>query len=681
MELLLNSVIDYVRKERTSYALMINGEWGSGKTYFWDNFIREKLELIRVGDLYIKTIYVSLYGVTSVEEISKKIFYEVYASKNEKLKGLFDSKVGNAIPEIGKMLLSVGKMVGFDPLGDSGTIDWDKLYSLKNKVLCFDDLERANIEVSEILGYINNFVEHDNVKTIIICNEKEVASKMLNVNHELKLIATTYLLDLEGKLLKSNNESKPKTNRDKEKKETTNKDLIEELMPPLFDRSNDYKHIKEKLVGKTLTYKPDYQSIISKIIEQNKNYDSYDYLKSNIEFVLEIFNKSMTRNMRILQQTFDDFEKVYNATIKKFKEISEEIIDSMLLFTLIFSFEMKSGKIGFNELLKINSDMELQQTIIMDNMDLNGKSASFISYLMIAYNSTYKQKNFIFFKFIKDLVKDGIFNRIEFENELSEIIESRVQKDTPSYMKIIKNGYWDLTDIEFNEALEDTFNCVKAGEIPLLMYFRGFDTFTKLYERGLIQENEEQLFTIFSKGLEIAVSKAKCISDTSYYFKDIDLTHKPKLKLIMERIIEINQILVTDTESSEVNELLSLLTLKIQEFREKIDRNFYNKPVFFYCDVTQISNIILKMDNKDINYFRFILLERYQYRNNELEKDKEKLLQIGYLLKADIDEYLKANKMTLHYSNIDLLITSIQEIIESLSKKEVDDKSETILIE
>lgn len=678
MELLLDSVVDYVKKERTNYALMINGEWGSGKTYYWDNFIRTKLELIRVDEKYIKTIYVSLYGVTSIEEISKKIFYEVYASKSENFKKLFDSKVGNAVPEISKMLLSVGKMFGFDPLGDSGAIDLDKLYSLKNKVLCFDDLERANIEVSEILGYINNFVEHDNVKTIIICNEKEVASKMLTDSHELKLIATTYLLDLEGKLIKNNQESKPKPNRDKEKKETTNRDLIEELMPTLFDRSNDYKHIKEKLVGKTLTYKPDSQLIISNILEQNKKYESYNYLKLNIESVLEVFNKSLTKNMRILQQSFDDFEKIYKATIRKFNKIPEEIIDSMLLFTLIFSFEMKSGKVGFNELLKLNSNMELQQTLLIDSMDLNEKGSTYISYLMIAYHSSYGQRDFIFFKFIKDLIKDGIFNQVEFENELSEIIESQVQKDSPSYMKLFKHGYWELTDIEFTEALKETFINVKAGEMPLLLYFKGFDTFVNLFNDGLIQENEEQLYEIFSNGLDIAASKAKSVSETSYYFKGIDLTHKPQLKMIMERIIEINQGLITDVEFLEVNELLELIPSNIIEFHKKIERIFYNRPVFYYCDVNQISNIILKMENKDISYLRIILLERYQYRNDEIEKDTEKLLQIRDLLKVEIEEFLKTNKMTLHYSNIKLLITSIQKKIDSLSTEEVINQIELI---
>ena len=35
MEDLVESILDYVRADYTDYAIMINGEWGSGKTYFW----------------------------------------------------------------------------------------------------------------------------------------------------------------------------------------------------------------------------------------------------------------------------------------------------------------------------------------------------------------------------------------------------------------------------------------------------------------------------------------------------------------------------------------------------------------------------------------------------------------------------------------------------------------------
>ena len=42
MEDLVESILDYVRSDYTDYAIMINGEWGIGKTHFWNNKIRNK---------------------------------------------------------------------------------------------------------------------------------------------------------------------------------------------------------------------------------------------------------------------------------------------------------------------------------------------------------------------------------------------------------------------------------------------------------------------------------------------------------------------------------------------------------------------------------------------------------------------------------------------------------------
>ena len=55
MEELVESILDYVRSDYTDYAIMINGEWGSGKTYFWNHKIRNKIEKKfkkEINDLY-----------------------------------------------------------------------------------------------------------------------------------------------------------------------------------------------------------------------------------------------------------------------------------------------------------------------------------------------------------------------------------------------------------------------------------------------------------------------------------------------------------------------------------------------------------------------------------------------------------------------------------------------------
>ena len=86
MEELIECICDYVKKPYTDYAVMINGEWGSGKTYFWNNKLRSRLESLKVNGKNYKTIYMSLYGINSLEEISKKIFIETNPMINKTLK-------------------------------------------------------------------------------------------------------------------------------------------------------------------------------------------------------------------------------------------------------------------------------------------------------------------------------------------------------------------------------------------------------------------------------------------------------------------------------------------------------------------------------------------------------------------------------------------------------------------
>ena len=86
MEDLVESILDYIRAEYTDYAIMINGEWGSGKTYFWNHKIKPKIEAMQVNGKKLTPIYMSLYGISNLEEISKKIFIETTQLMDKNLK-------------------------------------------------------------------------------------------------------------------------------------------------------------------------------------------------------------------------------------------------------------------------------------------------------------------------------------------------------------------------------------------------------------------------------------------------------------------------------------------------------------------------------------------------------------------------------------------------------------------
>ena len=64
MEELVESILDYVRKDYTDYAVMINGEWGSGKTHFWNNRVKNKIESMELRRKKISNnLYVFIWNL------------------------------------------------------------------------------------------------------------------------------------------------------------------------------------------------------------------------------------------------------------------------------------------------------------------------------------------------------------------------------------------------------------------------------------------------------------------------------------------------------------------------------------------------------------------------------------------------------------------------------------------
>ena len=138
MEDLVESILDYVRSDYTDYAIMINGEWGVGKTHFWNNKIRKKIESMQLNGKRYTTIYMSLYGISNLEDISKKIFIETTQLMDKNLRKFMEQTGQTTIPEYAKTGLDMANFFGVTQNGDK--LDYGEFFSTDDKVLCFDDL-------------------------------------------------------------------------------------------------------------------------------------------------------------------------------------------------------------------------------------------------------------------------------------------------------------------------------------------------------------------------------------------------------------------------------------------------------------------------------------------------------------------------------------------------------------
>ena len=189
MQKIIDIVKDYLIKESNN-ALLITGQWGVGKTYFFDNKLSEEIKGISIKkneSVKYKPIRISLSGVTSIDDIERRIVAELYPSLN---KGL---KLGKGIF---KFLLSTPKIKEYIPeIPNSDVIDSET----DNLVICFDDLERRSktFPIDSLIGYINNLTENSNLKIIIIGNTDKIKESFDEIKEKLIGREIEYKINIE----------------------------------------------------------------------------------------------------------------------------------------------------------------------------------------------------------------------------------------------------------------------------------------------------------------------------------------------------------------------------------------------------------------------------------------------------------------------------------------------------
>jgi hypothetical protein len=281
-----NHVYEYLdwycsTEKALGYAIMLRGPWGSGKTHLIKKFIKTREES---GS---KHLYVSLYGVTSTRQIEDAFFQQLHpilSSKGMKIasqitKGFLRGVLKIDIDGDGKEDASINVQVPEINLGDYLTNTQDRL-------LIFDDLERCSMEVSDVLGYINYFVEHEDYKAIILANEADILKRGDDV----------------------------------------------------------YRKIKEKLIGQTLEVAANLDEALSDFLDGVTDNKTRIFLKNNKQEITAIFGQSDTNNLRLLRQSIWDFERIAACFEDKHWRNEQAIREAFRVFFAL-SLETKAGRL------------------------------------------------------------------------------------------------------------------------------------------------------------------------------------------------------------------------------------------------------------------------------------------------------------------------------------------------
>ena len=460
MEELNQIVRDYLEAQNTDYAIMINGDWGSGKSYYIKHdFFRvvtdvdykqeiSELESLQTkltkvltrsrkdqrNDNHLKKydakkyypFYVSLYGIASIEDFNRKVADGVHDWIGKGIdiaKSFVKDKIGLNLP------FSVG------------------VYIPHNAVLVFDDLERIcsdKITPVEVLGLINSYAEHHNKKVIIVCNESEFYKQTIEDNQNSNGVT-------------------------------------------------DFCKYKEKTIRFAYTYKPDISSVYDTFAKEQQ--DEYaEYLAKNKEYILGLFNIGGKQNLRTLKFFVDIYYKIFTALQRvDLEKYATLILKKLVTTTLIYVMEYKQG-IQKQDLLRLQvlSNFRTAEWLerIADKTSKSGDQKNKTS----AYDVNAVQKKYgeifndlVHTPWIIEYIMTGAMNEKDVEDFATlQINTEKREEGSPAVQELYKlKKHIALEDDEVESVYQNVLKYIKEDQYTMYEMLDAYCIFVKYVINGI----------------------------------------------------------------------------------------------------------------------------------------------------------------------------------------------------
>ena len=319
-------ILHYLTEDKTRSAIMLTAPWGTGKSYYIQNNLIPYIQ--KQGDY--KCVVVSLYGLTDLIEISRNIYLELRTKRvtnflKDKLSNVFPEKIIKGSKEVGSFGVGHGKTIikglagkiGIDlSISDKDLAKVFNSIDLTDKLVIIEDLERSGIDILKVLGYVNNLVDQDGVKVLLVANEEELIEyKPLVIDDPNKRES----VELHDKIT---------NHKDREYTEST----------------KIYLKTKEKTISDTIVFTFDNKTAIKNIITGFGNeLLNHFILDDGVNDIIELCNLTSVNNLRTFifacQKTVDLYNKIDLDSHK-----DNELIKTIFYSIIAFSQKFKSGE-------------------------------------------------------------------------------------------------------------------------------------------------------------------------------------------------------------------------------------------------------------------------------------------------------------------------------------------------
>ena len=609
MDNIINVVKDYLTRE-TNNALLITGEWGVGKTYFFDNKLSEEMKKVSTKEnesVKYKPIRVSLSGVTSIDDIERRIVAELYPSLNKGLKwgkGIF------------KLLLSVPKIKEYIPeIPNSDVIDSET----DNLIICFDDLERRSktFPIDSLIGYINNLTENNNLKTIIIANTNKIEDKSFDEIKE-KLISREieYKINIE--------------------------EVFDTLIQSEFQSFSEYTKFLQKEKSFICSFFQDYKNI------------------RTLKFIL-------TRYHDIHSQI-----EIIAPNIQYVQSNKEALLKDTLLFTIAIAIKHKKGKVTRNSKEEIDNKFRITRKDLekyfnkqpSSNQEIKEEEETILETIKSKY---YNKNNFSYFFYesifdyivgLNVLDEDLLDKNIKEKYKISE--DNTILECYNIYNQINSDKVLSETNDTYKQLLKEMLSYVDKGEYDL-QHYNSIYSLCLRYNNPL-KIREDKLKKRIIKGIKKNKDRFSYNSKLPrilFYPEGTDVDKN--MKEIADLCLTINNEKEQKKYKEDSTNLIALLKNDFDHFEHQVKHKYNNIPIFAYINGKTISKFY--NDNRDLRIRLFeVFNHRYiYYGEGVLKKEKGFYLQLQQSIEKKASK-LQSGPEWYSYNKFNKLLKKIIDI-------------------
>ena len=435
-----------------SFGIALNGKWGVGKTFFWNQLIEEKFSAK-------KTAYISLFGVETIQQIKNDLLLQIY-TQNGFVKKIKD-KVGSF------------KLYGMDI---SLALSWFEKKDFENVIVCFDDFERISdkLKLKDVLGLISELKEQKKCTVVLILNKDKLKEDDLS-KYKDKIV--DYDFNYEPTVVESFSLIKDNLKSFKQypleyfqRHEINNIRIMKRVINALNDYVyfenlvKDYKNIEEELVENILE--------ISTINALELSVDFETLSKYSNPYDLDEFSKQKYGEPKQEKQKNENYEKLLKYINKKnvgyfyISDITFNIIDYIKNSIV----DKDSLQNSINERIKKEKYSSIQEQIRKcthkARYDLN---YSYNQYTKDLFNILESNQNNI-----TEIINADNF--LFYIQQLEEFDSENIEKYKKFAIDLLKKYlYIELKGDRYSRWVNQTISNIKNFDIALNDYYNDFE--------------------------------------------------------------------------------------------------------------------------------------------------------------------------------------------------------------